>query len=195
MNYTWHANYSSYPEIAEDCRIFVVVVVKITTVFIQGLSKCIWVTHMFQLLNIITSMWEEWGGGRDLKSWGMGNQEKRDQVVMVTEHLQTCHVSVKGLHAACSVTATSDPAKKWNRKKIMSSYALSLASSSSFQRVHRLEMVSRKHYSHRKTLTWTHWGWGAKKMVQSVKCYHASMRTSSQIPSRHVKARHSWTCL
>lgn len=36
---------------------------------------------------------------------------------MMTEHPQTCHVSVKGLHAACSVTATSDPAKKWNRKK------------------------------------------------------------------------------
>lgn len=40
MNYKWHANYQLLPEIAEDCRIFAVVV-KITTAFILGLGKSI----------------------------------------------------------------------------------------------------------------------------------------------------------
>lgn len=45
---------SLHPEIAEDCRIFVVVI-KITTAFILGLGKSILFTQMLQLLIIITS--------------------------------------------------------------------------------------------------------------------------------------------
>lgn len=72
MNYKWHANYQLLPEIAEDCRIFAVVV-KITTAFILGLGKSIWFIQMLQLLNIITFIcsYLERGVGGD-KPWDLG---------------------------------------------------------------------------------------------------------------------------
>ena len=74
MNYKWHANYQLLPEIAEDCRIFAVVV-KITTAFILGLGKSILFIQMLQLLNIITFICSYLEGGVggdkpwDLRAW------------------------------------------------------------------------------------------------------------------------------
>lgn len=83
---------SLHPEIAEDCRIFVVVV-KITTAFILGLGKSIWFIQMLQLLNIIAFICTYLGGGVDgekLWGWGMGSQ--RQQWVISREQQTTGHV-------------------------------------------------------------------------------------------------------
>lgn len=65
---------SLHPEIAEDCRIFVVVVVKITTAFILGLGKSMRFIQMLQLLNIITFICTYLGGGvGGEKLWGQGH--------------------------------------------------------------------------------------------------------------------------